>query len=275
MEVCDLDISCVVFDSDPQWLCQTISSLSVAVTKAIGLGQLKSAKLWLIDNHPAQIQVPLLKELANKFKTHFQSIELKFGHGNLGYGGGHNLAIRSSAGRYFLVLNPDVELDPDSLSVAIQYLEQYPKCALVAPDSFDSNGSRQYLAKRQPQLHVLAARALNIPWLTRLLQKSLSRYEYRDKIPANEPINIELASGCFMMMRGTVVRQLGGFNEKFFMYFEDFELSFRLRKLGALHYLPQVKIVHNGGAASKKGLRHIKYLIISFIRYKFIYWRGN
>lgn len=273
LEKYDLEISCVVFNSDPDWLRRTIRSLAIAVCHAVNMGQIKSAKLCLIDNHPDQIQVALLKELASSFKADFRVINIIFGHGNLGYGGGHNLAILESQAPLHLVLNPDVELFPDSLIESVMYLAQYPECVLVAPDGFDPSGERQYLAKRQPSLLVLLARAVNIRSINQFLTKSLTMYEYRDKIPSSEPVKIELASGCFMLARGSVLRQIGGFNKNFFMYFEDFELCLRLGRIGSICHLPQVKIVHQGGGVGRKGFAHLKYFYISFIKYKLIYWK--
>src|SRR5690606_5575960 len=78
---------------------------------------------------------------------------------------------------------------------------------------------------------------------------------------------VDLISGCFMLCRTAMLKQAGGFNEKFFLYFEDFALSIELRKFGTLMYVPAVKIVHFGGDASRKGLRHIGYFAASAARF--------
>ncbi|KUE80788.1 hypothetical protein ATO46_14560 [Aeromonas schubertii] len=66
-----------------------------------------------------------------------------------------------------------------------------------------------------------------------------------------------IVSGCFMLFRTDVLQQLGGFDPRFFLYFEDFDISLRAGKISRIAYVPQVKVVHHGGHASRKGWRHI------------------
>jgi GT2 family glycosyltransferase len=70
-----------------------------------------------------------------------------------------------------------------------------------------------------------------------------------------------------MVIRGDALRQVGGFDDRYFMYFEDFDLSMRLRELGRVVYAPRVSVVHHGGYAARKGLRHVLYFMRSGIRF--------
>jgi len=74
---------------------------------------------------------------------------------------------------------------------------------------------------------------------------------------------IPIASGCFMFVRLNVLRAVGGFSPKFFLYFEDFDLSLRLGKQAALTYVPAVRITHAGGGAARKGSRHVMLFLRS------------
>ncbi|NJR72189.1 MAG: hypothetical protein HC782_03800 [Gammaproteobacteria bacterium] len=74
-------------------------------------------------------------------------------------------------------------------------------------------------------------------------------------------------SGCCMLMRGEVWQRVGGFDEKFFLYFEDFDLSKRIAAIAEIHRLPSFQIIHGGGNASNKGLKHIRFFVQSAWRF--------
>lgn len=262
-----LSISCVTYASHKQILSNTIASLAVACAYAQQQGQLQSASLTLIDNGPDDNNRINIECLAQQYAHAFAAVKIKTGHGNIGYGCGHNLAIALANSDYHLVLNPDVILDKESLSIALTYMANNSDVGLLAPDAVGENGERQYLAKRMPHFSVLVARALNCSWLNKKLKVLLDRYEYRDLIPAAQPIQIELASGCFMLFRGVVLRRVEGFNPAYFMYFEDFDLSDRVARVAQVVHHPGVKIVHYGGGAARKGLKHIIYFFVSYFKF--------
>ena len=94
-------------------------------------------------------------------------------------------------------------------------------------------------------------------WLKRAFRRRLEHYEMRD-LPRGEPASgVPIVSGSFMFCRRAPVAALGGFSDAFFLYFEDFDLSLRASRQGALDYVPSVRIVHHGGHAARKGLRHV------------------
>ena len=100
-----------------------------------------------------------------------------------------------------------------------------------------------------------------------LQQIQASIGEMRDLPEIEESKGIELISGCFMLLDTQVLKLVGGFNESYFLYFEDFDLSIRMRKFGELVYAPNVRIRHSGGGASRKGLSHIFAFVRSSFRF--------
>ncbi len=176
---------------------------------------------------------------------------------NLGYGGANNVAIAAATSRYHLVMNPDTYLDADALRCAIGYLDEHPDVAMVVPRGTTPEGSELYLAKGEPTLLVLLLRALGNARLQRLFRRQLARYELRDRYDDNTlPFNAALASGCCMLVRTAALQQISGFDSRYFLYFEDFDLSHRLRGLGKIVVHPGMKIVHEGGGTWRKGMRH-------------------
>lgn len=267
-EVITLSISCVTYASEPLTLRDTLSSLSNACASACKNGLNIKVLLYLIDNGPNDDNLNVLKHLRFEFASYFDEVKLITGQGNVGYGGGHNLAINQSQSDYHLIINPDVIVDEHNILIALIYLITHKDVGLLAPDALYPNGLRQYIAKRNPEVIVLLARALNIIPAQGWLREKMGLYEYRDRIPAIAPFEIELASGCYMFCRTSVLQAVNGFDARYFMYFEDFDLSARISKIANIIHHPELKIVHSGGGASLKGIRHIRYFICSFLRYK-------
>ena len=186
---------------------------------------------------------------------------------NIGYGRGHNLAIRSSQHKYHLILNPDVILDADSLSVGIQFLESNPDVCAVSPSCSDEKHNLQYLAKSYPTVFDLFLRGLAPSFVRKYFSERLCRYELKEVVENERETGVDIISGCFMLCRTECLKQLGGFDERYFLYFEDFALSLELNKFGRLMYLPSMKIIHYGGKTAKKGLSHIGMFISSGIKF--------
>lgn len=99
----------------------------------------------------------------------------------------------------------------------------------------------------------------------------LDRYEMRDLAEDELAVGIPIASGCFMLARGDILRDLGGFSSHYFLYFEDFDLSLRIGRVADIAYVPQVRIVHSGGEAARKGWAHRRM----FIRSALTFFRRN
>ena len=180
---------------------------------------------------------------------------------NRGFGAGHNTTIAQLNSEFHLVLNPDAELADDALSVGLSSLQEDPSIVLLSPKVQGEDGAQEFLCKRYPSLFVLLLRPFAPRLIRRIFRKRLHRYEMRDVCSGNREADILLASGCFMLVRTAALQSVGGFNDKYFLYFEDFDLSIRLGSQGRLVFNPAIQIVHHGGYAAQKGLQHMKYFI--------------
>ncbi|WP_371747970.1 glycosyltransferase family protein [Hahella aquimaris] len=195
-------------------------------------------------------------------------LELVSGHGNVGYAKGNNIAIDDIESEYHLILNPDVILASDALTRGLRQLGGDASLSLVAPASYDFfGGPIQYICKRYPSLLVLFLRFIKSPWLDARFKRVLSEYEYRDEIDRGVTFSPEIVSGCFMLCRTSALKKVGGFDERFFLYFEDFDLSLRMGKVGKVVYLPEMKIQHYGGGAGRKGWKHVRMFIVSAAKF--------
>jgi len=194
-------------------------------------------------------------------------VEIVAGQGNVGYGRANNLALARVRSDLHLVMNPDVELAQDALVAAAQSLAAHPDVALLAPAVSGDDGQVQYLCKRYPSVWVLFLRGFAPRALRERFAPRLAHYEMRDAIGAEFTPGVPLASGCFMLVRTAAMRVAGGFDPRYFMYFEDYDLSLRIASQGTVAYEPAVRIVHHGGEAARKGWRHVGWFVRSAWRF--------
>jgi GT2 family glycosyltransferase len=262
-----LSASVVVYRPDLDQLEQTLASFVQAASAARGAGLLGGVSLTVIDNgSPDPAALDLVVEHLGR-GVEWLTWSVVRGQGNIGYGRGHNLAIRSTSTDHHLVLNPDVLLDRDALAAAIGFLEREPSICLVAPDVRGPAGERQYLCRRYPDLLTLFLRGFTPAPVRRWFAGRLARYEMRDAIGDAVVYDVPLASGCFMYARTAALQDAGGFSDAYFLYFEDYDLSLRLARHARLAYVPAVRIAHFGGGAALKGSMHVRLFVASGVRF--------
>ena len=194
-------------------------------------------------------------------------IDLLEGQGNVGYGAAINLTLGPGDFAFRLLLNSDVTLHPMAISEALKYLDSNNSVVAVSPMCVNKEQVRQHLCKRYPTLLDLALRGLAPKILSDFFTNRLAKYEMRE-LPINKPsVGIPLISGCFILCRASALTKVSGFDSSYFLYFEDFDLSLRLRTIGELAFLPSVKITHEGGFAARKGIYHILIFARSAFRF--------
>lgn len=257
-----LSVSVVLHYSPLEHVRATLDCLTRALT-AVDV----AASITVIDQSQNAVYAASARDLCRETLGNLRlEYEFRVAECNLGYGAGHNQAI-SKESDYHLVLNPDVELAEDALSQGITELQAQPNIIALAPRATGSDGTEEFLAKRYPSATVLLVRALNAGWLNRRFEQELAHYELRDLNDEPLPQDVTLISGCCMLLRSEALREVGGFDERFFLYFEDYDLSLRLAAHGRVVRFPPMKIVHHGGNASRKGLQHIRFFVTGAIRF--------
>jgi GT2 family glycosyltransferase len=264
-----LSVSIVSFSPDMSILRRTLATLWVSLEYAHEQKSLGEVFFWLIDNGPGHAWGKKLQALldAELDGVDWLTVRLISGQGNMGYGKGHNMAIKQSACDCHLVLNPDVVLEQDAIHEAINFMETHKDVGLLAPSVMERDGTPQYLCKRYPSVLDLFLRGLAPPVLKRVFRRRLDYYEMRDLTGPEPLFDVPMVGGAFIFGRCALLNQLGGFSKDFFMYFEDFDLSLRAGKLSRTAYVPSVKITHTGGNAAQKGLKHIVMFVRSALTF--------
>lgn len=262
-----ISIAVVTYHPNLSLLTRVLESLNSSIETATEKGIISRSEVFLVDNGSDFCEDHNIETL---MKKKWPSLNIKFltGHGNVGYGSGNNLAFKNSTGDYFVVLNPDVILERNSIASAIFFMLENQNCGLLAPSAFDSQHRQLSICKRYPSFLDLAIRGFLPNRVRQLFSHRLAKYEMRDLFDQQSIFwNPDLVSGCFMLFRREIFLSLQGFNPKYFMYFEDFDISIRTRKLSAIAYVPSVRIEHYGGNASRKGLKHISMFTSSAVKF--------
>jgi GT2 family glycosyltransferase len=185
---------------------------------------------------------------------------------NPGYGKALNLAFAGSSSPYLLALNSDVLLHASALRLLICFLEHHPECAIVGPALTYPEGRPQPSVKCFPSLGFALAElfGLHMAFPT---NRWVRRFYYVEQDLNTNPW-VETVSGAAMIIRGEVFRRIGGFDERFQMYFEETDLCRRLCNAGyRVAFCPQATAVHwHGGSSIQTSVRQVEYYL-SYVRY--------
>jgi len=243
-----ISASIVVYKNDPSLLQTAVHSfLNSSVT----------GPLAIIDNSPSDS----LREVCQG-----KEVTYIFNNKNLGYGKGHNLAIRRQIDQslYHLVLNPDVSFGPAVLGKLFDFMENNPQAGLVMPKVFGSDGRLQMLCKLLPTPFDLATRRF-FPYKDWFKSQN-AKYEMKES-GYQQVMNVPFLSGCFMFLRNEALRKAGLFDERFFLYAEDTDLSRRLHCQFETLYFPGTEISHVHARGSYKDFGLTFHNIKSAIQY--------
>lgn len=209
----------------------------------------------LIDNSP---------EINREFET-LEVIYL-FNGKNIGYGAAHNIAIQKTIDKnipYHLVLNPDISFKPEILNIIALFMNNNSKIGQLMPKVYYPNGDIQYLCKLLPTpFNLIFRRFLPATWTQKLTEK----FELR-KSGYSQLLDVPYLSGCFMFLRTEALEEVGLFDERFFMYPEDIDLTRRIHSKYRTVFYPDVSIVHHHAKDSYESLKMLKIHIVNIIKY--------
>lgn len=218
----------------------------------------KERKLFIIDNSEKKTELYLNKS----------DIEYICNGRNLGYGAGHNIGIKKAMEEnadYHIVLNPDIYFETNIIDELVDYADKNEDVVYILPKVVNADGELQYLCKLLPTPFDLIFRRF-FPKI-RGIEKRNDRYILK-KSGYCTIMNPPCLSGCFMFMRVSVLKKYDlKFDERFFMYCEDFDLIRRLHRVGKTIYYPNVSIVHIHEKESYKNVKMLKIHMKSACQY--------
>jgi GT2 family glycosyltransferase len=242
--------SIVLFENDPAEVTAAIRSVLDAPMRTA---------CTVIDNSPT---CSLRQCVLNAGAQYIHSAE------NVGFGAAHNIALRTHIGvsEFSLIQNPDVEFSADTLSALYEFMLNRPEVGLVMPGILYPDGTEQRLCKRLPGPIDLILRRFSGPIGRVLFRGQLKRYELAH-LDMGIPREVPCLSGCFMFIRSAVLREIGCFDERYFMYMEDVDLCRRIGVNYKTVFYPNVSVTHGYRKGSYRTSKLMKYHIQSAIRY--------
>lgn len=251
--------SIVVYENDEKKLKQAIQSfLEIKLF----------SKLYVIDNSATDY----LQKVCISSK-----IEYVHSKKNLGFGKAHNIILRKikDSDGIHLIMNPDIFFEQGVVEELCRYILSDESIGLVMPKVLNIDGSIQYNCKLLPKPYNLIVRRF-FSFFTKLVDRSNDKYEMRFT-DYNHVMEVPYLSGCFMLIKNEVLRNIGLFDECFFLYAEDIDFSRRIHQKYKTMYYPKVQIFHYHEKGSYKNLKLLYYNIESAFKYfnKWGWWNDE
>lgn len=210
------------------------------------------SEVIVVDNDSSDGTVAEVKQ--------FKNVKLIKNSVNIGYGKGTNLGVRRAAGEYLLLLNPDTLLIDHSVNKMLSFAKSHPEVGIVAPKLLGLNGTIQASVSKDPTLAGAFRRYL-----------FNKKYDYGEYVPIeNYHQEVEVVYGAALLVKKEIFRGIGGFDGRYFLYFEDLDLCRKVRGEGLkVVYLPEAQVIHTLGSSVKKdetiqlpfGLRTLSWFV--------------
>ncbi|GAU77788.1 glycosyltransferase family 2 protein [Fusibacter sp. 3D3] len=204
----------------------------------------------------------------NVVENEFPSVKLLKLEYNIGFGAGHNKIIMNLNTKYHFIVNPDIHFEPNLIEDLLDYMDENEDICMVTPKILNPDGTEQFLPKLNPKIrYFLGGRFEKYGFV---FEKWRSEYTRKNEM-ISEPTDIEFSTGCFMMSRTNALRAVKGFDERYFLHFEDADLSRMLVKEGRLIFNPNFTVTHLWKRDNVKSKKIFLIALNSMMKY-FIKW---
>lgn len=223
-----------------------------------GLKNIQS-EILLVDNSSEDDSVRFIKD-------HYPEVILTENKEKKGYGANQNQNLYKAKGRYVLFMNADMVIMPNALSILCEFMDHHADVGICSANVLNADHTLQYLNKQYPSLLDLLLRRFLPDGLQKMFRSRLHYYEMRETAYAS-PIDIPFISGCFMFCRTSIIRAVKGFDETYFLYFEDVDLCRKVQKHARTVSCPSAEVIHRWERAAHRELKWFIIFIKSAIRY--------
>ncbi|MBW8360045.1 MAG: glycosyltransferase family 2 protein [Weeksellaceae bacterium] len=234
-------------------------NLNAAISSFLNAENTAESKLYLVDNSPTDV----LREMVDiDDRIVYTPNPL-----NPGFGAAHNIAIKNALKDgycYHLVINPDVWFEKHVINEMVTFMEQYPGVGMMMPQILNEDHTIQNLPKLLPSPMDVVMRKLKKP--KSYYESFINKYELRF-VEESQIYNTPILSGCFTLLRLDAIKEVGVYDDQYFMYFEDWDLSRRMHRTYKTIYFPKVSVIHGYESGANKNRKLFMVFIKSAIAY--------
>ncbi len=247
------DLSVIIVNWNTRdFLARCLSSITQAV-------QRMKAEVFVVDNASSD-------ESGKTVKENFTEVMLIENEKNLGFAAANNQALKQSKGRYLLLLNPDTQVREGAIQKLISFMNLRPDVGITGVQLLNSDGSKQNSIANIPSL------------ATELLNKSLLEWLFPKRFPGKrrnypEPIEVESVIGACMMVRREALDQVGMLDEDYFLFLEETDWCYRMKKAGwKTYHVPQAEVYHFQGKSAEAERKRAK---VEYYRSRYHFFKKN
>ncbi|MGI5959416.1 MAG: glycosyltransferase family 2 protein [Massiliimalia sp.] len=243
--------ACIVTYNDESTVLRTVETL-LQFTKGVEL------KIYISDNGSSDHALERIREK-------FPQVIILESDCNRGFGAGNNAVLSQLDSDYHVLVNPDIEIDHDVLTQMADYMDTHTDVGILTPKVLNMDGTVQHLPKLRPKFIYLLSGRLHF------LQEKRDHFTFADREVVN-PEEIDFCTGCFMFLRTDLFRKVGGFDERYFLYLEDADLTREIQKYAKAVYHPDMTVFHKWHRASGHSVKYLLIHIHSMFKY---FWKWN
>lgn len=246
-----------------------------SVARAIAAGQQQpvnrpplTVEVIVVDNQSTDGSIDYLQ-------PQFPFVRFMSNSENIGFARANNQAIQQCSGQYILFLNPDTIIPEDCFIQCIGFMESHANAGALGIRMID--GSGQYLKESK--------RGFPSPWVSFCKMAGLTTFfpsskwfagYYLGHLPEKENHVVDVLAGAFMLVGRVAIEKTGGFDERFFMYAEDIDLSYRIQQAGFLnYYFAGATIIHFKGESTRKDARYVQLFYKAMIQFVQKHYQGT
>lgn len=228
----------------------------------------RNVEVWVVDNNSTDKSIEYLQ-------MKFPFVQFIKNTVNQGFSKANNQAIQHTKGKYILFLNPDTIVPEDAFTKCIAFMEATPDAGALGVQMVDGTG--QYLKESKRGFPSLWVSFCKMSGLTRWFptSKIFARY-YMGHLSNRQIHKVDILSGAFMMVKKEVLDKTGGFDEQFFMYGEDIDLSYRIQKAGFTnYYFSDCTIIHFKGESTRKDSKYVRQFYKAMVQFVQKHFHGE
>ncbi len=217
--------------------------------------------LYIIDNDSKEMIGQTLKKEFSKYNY----IQL---NKNIGFGKAHNKVLEEIDSKYHFIINPDILINENTIKNLCDFMDVNSDVAICCPKVLNPDNTIQYIAKNKPSLLSLISRRIPLKFLKKIEDEYLMKNKNQE-----ETLEVDFCTGCFFVIRTEVFKKIQGFDEDYFLYFEDADITMKAKKHGKAMYYPKSSVIHFWHRETKSSVKQyliqVKSMLIYFKKWGF------